>query len=83
MQYLKVINIEESKAEDVNKYLAHVAKTNVSDSFINNEVNAIKFYFEKVVFLPDFQIERIKGQEKSEIASNTEHFWRLINDEKY
>ncbi len=66
LQYLKVINIEESKAEDVNKYLAHVAKTNVSDSFINNEVNAIKFYFEKVVFLPDFQIERIKRPRKNQ-----------------
>ncbi len=66
LKYFGEIPIKESKAEDVNKYLAYVGKSNVSDSFINNEVNAIKFYYEKVVFLPDFQIERIKRPRKNQ-----------------
>ena len=44
----------------VNKYIRFLSGRKVSDSLIHNTINAIKFYYQKVLFLPDFEIDRIK-----------------------
>jgi integrase/recombinase XerD len=52
------------KVEDVNEYLCKLSERNVSESLLNSYINAIKFYYEKVVFKPDWKIDRIKRPRK-------------------
>jgi site-specific recombinase XerD len=52
-------------AKDANRYLSELAKQQVSESMIHGAVNAIKFYYEKVVFVPDFELSQIKRPRKS------------------
>ncbi len=54
------IVLPESSSEDVNNYLNKMAGLKISDSLINTVTSAIKFYYQKVVFRPDFRIEKIK-----------------------
>jgi site-specific recombinase XerD len=56
--------LPQSTAEDVNHYLAMVSKQVESDSTMNVIISAIKFYYERVVFMPAFKIERIKRPRK-------------------
>jgi len=50
--------------EVVNAYLAKLAQSKISDSQYNITISAIKFYFTKVVRLPNFELERIKRPRK-------------------
>lgn len=50
---------------DVNAYLTRTGNEKVSESYMNGQINAIKFYYQKVEFNPDFKIERIKRPRKS------------------
>lgn len=50
---------------EVNDYIAKISQDKVSESLINTTINAIKFYYEKVIYLPDFKIERIKRPRKA------------------
>lgn len=63
--YLQGKQIENTTSNDVNNYLSFISKGNVSESYMNNEVNAIKFFYEKVEFISDFKIDRIKRPRKS------------------
>ncbi len=64
LQFLSPRIPQESDANDVNLYLSSLSRMNVSDSLIHASVNAIKFYYEKVIFLPDFQIDQIQRPRK-------------------
>jgi site-specific recombinase XerD len=44
----------------INAYLCEISSKKVSESLINSYINAIKFYYEKVIYLPQLKIERIK-----------------------
>lgn len=55
----------ETTTNDVNEYLSSIAKQKVSDSLLHSTVNAIKFYYEKVVFAPNFELSQIKRPKKS------------------
>jgi site-specific recombinase XerD len=52
-------------AKDANRYLSELAKRQVSESMIHGAVNAIKFYYEKVVFAPGFELSQLKRPRKS------------------
>lgn len=56
---------DEITEREVNAYLTEISCGKVSESFINSTINAIKFYYERVLFKPDFKIERIKRPRKS------------------
>ena len=58
--FLGGFNLAESKASDVNRFLSHISSQKVSYSEVNKHCSAIKFYFEKVRYFPDFEIEKIK-----------------------
>lgn len=51
--------------EDANRYIAEVASRRVSESLINVVISSIKFYYDKVIFLSGFEIDRIKRPRKS------------------
>jgi site-specific recombinase XerD len=49
----------------VNRYLAEMAEVGVSESLLNSTISAIKIYYDKVAFIPDFKLERIKRPRKA------------------
>ncbi len=49
----------------VNDYLAGLSAKKVSEALVHSAVNSIKFYYTKVLFLPDFNIEEIQRPRKS------------------
>ncbi|NOT37127.1 MAG: tyrosine-type recombinase/integrase [Saprospiraceae bacterium] len=66
-QFLRSLgDIDPSKisAEKVNNYLSIRSKENMSESQLNTHINAVKFYYAKVIFLPEFKIEIIKRPRK-------------------
>ena len=52
--------------QDIEEFLAFLAKSGKSDSYINQAVNAIKFYYEQVNMMPGrfYKIDRPKKSEK-------------------
>lgn len=56
---------EKATPEMVNTYLAGLSGGMVSESLIHTAVNSIKFYYTKVLFLPEFRIEEIQRPRKS------------------
>lgn len=62
--YLKGKDIEEATSEDANNFINKISLGRVSESKINGIVSAIKFYYTKVIFRPDFEIQKIKRPRK-------------------
>ena len=52
------------KIEDIHYYLAHLAKKDASNSLLNVVFSAIKLYYEKVEYVPAFNIEKLKRPKK-------------------
>lgn len=65
LKFLGSIPAVQSKPSDVNRYLDTFTDRPRSESFYNTQISGIKFYFEKVVFLPEFEIERIERPRKA------------------
>jgi integrase len=65
-QHILPSKCHEKTEVDVNKYLCSIAESNVSDSVMNTHINAIKFYYQKVEYLPNFKLERIKRPRPSQ-----------------
>lgn len=68
IKYLKFSapkSLSQLTAEDANRYIAEIASRRVSESLINIIISSIKFYYDKVVFLSGFEINRIKRPRKS------------------
>ena len=49
INFTKEPNYTEISEEQINNYLMHLVKRNVSASYQNQAINAVKFYFEKVL----------------------------------
>ncbi len=64
LQYLGERLPEEISASDVNEYLSMLASLKVSESSLHRAVNGIKFYYEKVIFMPDFRLDQIQRPKK-------------------
>lgn len=64
LSYLHPLSIDDIEVCKVNDYLVTLAAGKMSDSLLNTAINALKFYFEKVVFRPEFKIEQIKRPRK-------------------
>ena len=59
-------NVNDLNEEDVRSYLQHLAQQGRSSSYLNQAVNAIKFYYEVVMGMPNrfYDIERPKKEIK-------------------
>jgi site-specific recombinase XerD len=57
-------NLDDLSASDANKFLTEISKRNVSESLLNVYLSAIKFYYEKVAYRSDFNLERLKRPKK-------------------
>jgi site-specific recombinase XerD len=58
------VKCHETDVTKVNEFLCKISESNASESLLNGYINAIKFYFDKVIFLPEFKIDRIKRPRK-------------------
>ncbi len=56
--------VQELSEQEVNKYVAEIVFQNVSESMINKVISSIKFYYERVAFRLDFELERIERPRK-------------------
>jgi len=63
-KYVGNPDIKDIEVSLVNKYIAQVSKEKSSGSTINLVINSIKFYYTKVVYKPEFEIEKIKRPRK-------------------
>ena len=69
-EYIGKTELESAEVMEINKYLAEVASTKISNSKLNIIISAIKFYYTKVIFRPDFEIEKIKRPRKGRNLPN-------------
>ncbi|MBK8622344.1 MAG: tyrosine-type recombinase/integrase [Saprospiraceae bacterium] len=60
VSYLYPKQCNEVNEAVINSYLCEISGKKASESLINSYINAIKFYYEKVIYLPQLKIERIK-----------------------
>ena len=81
------INYYESKdllsinENDIREYLLSLVKRDVSNSYQNQAINAIKFYYEIVLGLPNrhYYIERPRKKEKLPVVLSIEEVKRLLS----
>lgn len=64
ISYHQSVHINKLTAADVNAYLTYLTKQDVSESLVNMTLSAIKFYYNKVAYRDDFEIERLKRPKK-------------------
>lgn len=70
MNYYNTSDIDNLDENDVRNYLGHLVKLSRSDSYINQSINSIKFYYETVLGMPNrfYSIERPRKSKKLPIV---------------
>lgn len=66
INYHKTIPLENINEVDIRFYLSHLIKENLSNSYLNQAINSIKFYYEVVLGMPNrfYEIERPRKERK-------------------
>ncbi len=66
---------------DIRNYLESLVKNNRSNSYINQSINAIKFYYEIVLGMPNrfYDIERPRKEEKLPTVLSKEEIARMLS----
>lgn len=75
IHYYSARKLETIQEDDIQRYLLHLIKLKRSDSYINMSINAIKFYYEIVLGMPNrfYSIDRPRKKEKlPEVLSKEE-----------
>ena len=75
MNYYAQQELNELNEIDIRAYLQHLVQQNKSDSYLNQTINAIKFYYEVVMNMPNrfYTIERPRKKERlPEVLSKEE-----------
>ena len=62
--FIGTTSLHECSMEDIQCFLTHMSKSNVSNSLLNTYVSALKFYYGRVVNRPDVAIEKIRRPRK-------------------
>lgn len=65
VQYYGDQNLNSLTSRQVNDYMSTIAKENVSDALLHTHINAIKFYYSKVIFRTDLKLDEIQRPKKS------------------
>jgi len=81
INYYKNIDLISINENDIRAYLLHLVERNVSISYQNQAINAIKFYFEIVLGLPNrhYYVERPRKVETLPLVLSVEEVQRLLN----
>jgi len=64
-QWLEKQDIHESDNKQINEYLTYVSGQKVSDSLLNIQISALKYYYDKVLSRVDINMSKIKRPRKS------------------
>jgi len=75
MNYYHDVELMSLDENDIRNYLLHLVHQGKSDSYLNQAINSIKFYYEIVIGMPNrfYSIERPRKQEKlPEVLSKEE-----------
>ena len=81
INYYKNIDLISINENDIRAYLLHLVGRGVSVSYQNQAINAIKFYFEIVLGLPNrhYYVERPRKVETLPLVLSVEEVQRLLN----
>lgn len=81
VEYYEGKDLKSLNENDIRAYLLHLVKKNNSYAYQNQAVNAIKFYYEIVLGLPNryYHVERPRKQEKLPLVLSVEEVQRIIN----
>jgi integrase/recombinase XerD len=60
LRFLGALPPEQANSHLVNAYLSRLAAHKISEAHIHSAVNSIKFYYDKVIFVPNFRIQEIQ-----------------------
>ncbi|WP_115462128.1 site-specific tyrosine recombinase/integron integrase [Winogradskyella aurantiaca] len=73
-------SIDELDELDVRNYLLYLVKSNWSNSYINQSINSIKFYYEVVLGLPNrfYSIERPRPEKKLPVVLSQDEIKRML-----
>ncbi len=76
--------IDDLDEEDIRTYLQHLVQQKKSDSYLNQAINAIKFYYEVVKGMPNrfYHIERPRKKERLPEVLSKEEIVRMIRATK-
>lgn len=75
INYYPNVEMEQLNEKDVRDYILYLVRKDLSNSYINQAINSIKFYYEIVLGMPNrfYQIERPRKEKKlPKILSNDE-----------
>jgi len=80
INYYKNVDLLVLSESDVRNYLSHLVRINKSNSFINLTINAIKFYYEIVMGMPNrfYSIERPLKENKLPVVLSREEVARML-----
>ena len=84
INYYKDNEVKELDENDVRNYLKHLIQKKVSDSYINQAINSIKFYYEVVKGMPNrfYSIERPQKKFKLPTVLSVEEISALLKTPK-
>ena len=75
LEYLAPLAIQQATEKEVNAYLAGLASRKISESFLHQTINAIKFYFAKVSFVPNFQLDQVQRPKNGRYLPTHTQYW--------
>ena len=80
INYYNNSDVDSLNENDVRNYLEYLIKMNRSDSYINQAINSIKFYYETVLGMPNrfYAIERPRKKRKLPVVLSKKEILRII-----
>ena len=80
LNYYKDIDPIQLNENDIRNYLSHMVKEKRSNSYINQSINAIKFYYEVVKGMPNrfYEIERPIKEEKLPVVLSKNEVSKML-----
>ena len=82
INYFETEDLESLNENDVRDYITNLIREKRSNSYINQAINSIKFYYELVLGMPNrfYAIERPRKDKKLPIVLSKEHILKLIEN---
>ncbi len=82
INYYKDKELQEIGEADIRKFLQHLIQKNYSNSYVNQAINAIKFYYEIVLNMPNrfYEIERPRKTSKLPVVISKEEILAIIEN---
>jgi integrase/recombinase XerD len=82
INYFKTKKLLELNENDILKFLQHLSQKNYSNSYLNQAVNSIKFYYEVVHGMPNrfYEINRPRKEEKLPIVLSKSEVQLMISN---